>query len=592
MPILSLEGGWQSKPGWILNSTPGSCAPKKSLQVSGRIGQRSLVKISQFKWITLVYLAGLLLGGALLFAWVSTGFSGVTGLLAWMGVLLLAGLVLAGGLFLLRGLPVPRWLVALTIAAALLRLFAGAAWLILLPAFGYDTDVQNAGYMMEDAFRRDAASWDLAQSGQPLWAAFVETEQGNYRNVDQYGGLLFLSAAIYRFLGGSQHQPLQVVAVAAAFSALAGPLGWAIGRRLFSDRTARWAAWGLALYPEAVLLGSSQMREAFMITLAAAAFYGLIMYWDAVHSGPAGSRAGLAWLVVPFLLSLPLSPPLAGILLGLLILFGLALADWKLLKNVRLWGVLGLILALVLAALWIGWDQIAPRLHAEQFANPLAMVSRWAELSARWQATLTRNSSGWLQKIFDSTPEWMNLPFLIGYGIARPFLPAQLTAWSIPVWWGVGLWRSLGWTILLLLLLYAPIRAWRTAENRNILLGLSLVVWAGILIAAFWGGGDQWDNPRYRVSFAVLQVLLAAWAAVAQLEKPDPWMRRVLVAALGVPAWFIPWYLRRYTRFDQIFGWEVVDIFKILGLGVLTGVLYMIWDWAGSQKKPDDEHSL
>ena len=40
------------------------------------------------------------------------------------------------------------------------------------------------------------------------------------------------------------------------------------------------AAWGIAIYPEAVLLGSSQMRESFTITLVVMAFYGLVHYWQ------------------------------------------------------------------------------------------------------------------------------------------------------------------------------------------------------------------------------------------------------------------------------------------------------------------------
>ena len=59
----------------------------------------------------------------------------------------------------------------------------------------------------------------------------------------------------------------------AAISALAVPFTWGFARRI-DDEVAKWAAWGMALYPEAILLGSSQMREALMMTFAAVAFYG------------------------------------------------------------------------------------------------------------------------------------------------------------------------------------------------------------------------------------------------------------------------------------------------------------------------------
>ncbi|MFQ5615006.1 MAG: hypothetical protein ACE5GO_00865, partial [Anaerolineales bacterium] len=240
---------------------------------------------------------------------------------------------------------------------------------------------------------------------------------------------------------------------------------------------------------------------------------------------------------------------------------------------------------LVVAALWLGWDQIAPRL-ADRFGqvsdirSPLAMVGYWLELSARWQAKQTAEASGWVQKTIRETPEWFNLPFLMSYGIVRPLLPAQLMAWSIPIWYGIGVWRALGWTLLLPLLVYAPLRAFRASEKRNLLVGLSIAVWVGILFASFWGGGDQWDNPRYRVSFISLQIALAAWVIIAQRHAPDPWMRRALVSVLAILAWFLPWYLRRYTYFDQVFGWTVVDLFKLLGLGVASAVLYVVGDLA------------
>ncbi len=491
--------------------------------------------------------------------------------------LLLCAALIWGALRALRSESPPEWLYWLTLGAALLRLGAGVIWYLALPVAGYQSEVQQAGYVMEDAFRRDRAAWELAESGRPLWIAFRETSFGNFRNVDQYGGLLALSAAVYRYSGTPEHSPLLMVLVSAGFSSLVVPLGWAFSGRLFDKRLAAWSAWAMALYPEAVLLGSSQMREAIMMPLAAAACFGL------VRLRQERSWQGAAWLGVALLLSLPLSPPLAAILFGLLVVLGLALFDWALLRSWRLWAIAGGASVLILAGLWLGWDQVAPRWSAEQFSNPLAMVAHWVELSARWQARLTQQSSGWVQSIFESTPEWFNLPFLLAYGAVRPFLPAQLTAWSIPIWWIIGLWRAIGWTVLLPLLAYAPVRAFRMPQKRNIVTGLVIAVWLTILIASFWGGGDQWDNPRYRVAFIALQIPLAAWTIAEQLRSPDAWMRRMLIAAGILALWFMPWYLRRYTAFDQIFGWQVIDLFKLLGLGAATAILYLVWDLAGRE---------
>jgi hypothetical protein len=102
-----------------------------------------------------------------------------------------------------------------------------------------------------------------------------------------------------------------------------------------------------------------------------------------------------------------------------------------------------------------------------------------------------------------------------------------------------------------------------------------------MLVSAYRGGGDQWDNPRYRVAFVIIQVSLAGWVWVRQRQNPDPWLRRVLVGFGLVFAWFVPWYLRRYTF---SFTWNVINLFKTLGLGFITAILYWVWDWARCYK--------
>lgn len=123
-----------------------------------------------------------------------------------------------------------------------------------------------------------------------------------------------------------------------------------------------------------------------------------------------------------------------------------------------------------------------------------------------------------------------------------------------------------------------------TNGNRNLLIGLSLAAWASILIATFWGGGDQWDNPRYRVAFCCVQIVLAAWAGVAYRRAPDAWMRRAVAGVAIILAWFVPWYLDRYTDFDVIVGFRAPGVLESLGLGVGTWILYVAWDvWRGGR---------
>jgi hypothetical protein len=482
---------------------------------------------------------------------------------------MLGGLVLGGGILLLgwtalkadRKIELPHSLAWLVVGAALLRLTAGAFWFVALPAWGYGSPVEQAGYIMADAEARDTAAWQLANSGEPLWTAFRD-----FRLADQYGGLLFTSALVYRYLGGDLHQPLQMVVLSASFSALAVALVYAFARRAWEARVAWIAAWILALFPEAVLLGSSQMREAFTITLAAAAFYGLVRS----HQDRTGS--GLAWIAGSLILCLVLSPPFAVVLLVMLTVQALSLNHWRALRQPRFWMLIGVMAIIAAAGIWLSWSRIAP----EGIDNPVALIGWWLKQSAKWQATVARRASGWLQRIFRTMPGWSQIPFLLLYGIAQPFLPAAILQSSIPLWRGIAIWRALGWTALLVLLAFATLRAWARHGRGELASGLALVAWGGILLASLRSGGDLWDNPRYRTAFAGLQAALVAWAWVEQQRRPNPWLRRLAVSAGLVLAWFLPWYLRRYTPIP----WMVVDLFKTVGLGLASAVLYGIWDWA------------
>lgn len=481
----------------------------------------------------------------------------------------------------------PRWLAALVLGAVVLRLGAGIVWYLALPVYGHGSPAETAGYVMVDAYTRDQAAWELSQAQAGLWSSLRE-----YRRDDQYGGLLLLSAAFYRYLGGAVHQPLQMVVSCAVFSALSVLFTWGLVRRAWGGKTgqraATLAAWGLTFYPEAVLQGSSQMREAFTVTLVAAAFYHLFCYFQE------NRRTSLIWLGVIVAVSLPLSPPLSAALVALLALTApfiphahiqdgrqgetsLPRQGWR--RRKYGWWVLAGLLLLVLAGLGAGLEQFGPG----DTLNPLELARYWLEKSANLQAFQAFRTSGKLQALFDRLPAWSHILVLVGYGVVQPFLPAALVAVSsASIWQWIAIWRAAGWSVLLALLVYAPVRAW----TRRSLLAfiLSLQMWGIVLLASFRSGGDQWDNPRYRAAFAALQIGLVAWAWIDQHRKPDPWLRRLLWGVGSVLVWFIPWYLNRYSGLP----WLARDLIKTLGLGLATTVLVWIADWARSSPEPQD----
>ncbi len=483
-------------------------------------------------------------------AWISNGYSGLQGWFSFLVVLVLAAALLWLGWLSLKIETPADWLLWLLVGAALLRLALGVFWSVALPVWGYDTPVNQAGYVMSDAFKRDQVAWELAQSGEPLYWSF-----GNYSSTDQYGGLLFMSGVVYRYLGAAVHQPLLMVVITAAFSALGVLYSWAFTRRLWGQAAGQMAAWMFALYPDAMLLGSSQMREAFLMTLSILAVYKILCFWkDRI-------RTDLVWVGGALLASVLISPPFATLLVGLLVVEVLALSQWRLLRDRRFWMIV-VSLFVVGTVVWV-------------FFVPGSMAILEA---GRWQKYVSESASGWVERQFERMMEWTHVPFLLAYGVVRPLLPSALIANGAPIWRGIGIWRALGWTLLLALLLYATLLSVRRLDKRRVAGSLLMVMWAYILIASYRGGGDLWDNPRYRAIFLGIQVALAAWAWAKQRELKDPWLRRAIGAAAMIVLWFIPWYLRRYAALP--FGWSVVDLPDVLGLGFISAALFAIWDWA------------
>ncbi len=469
------------------------------------------------------------------------------------------------------GAPLPRWLAGLLIGAALLRLAMGIVWYLALPQFGHGTNQEQDGYVMSDAFERDQLAQKVALSQKSLWNAYRTGAE-----TDPLGGLYFSSVLIYRYLGTDQPNPLSIIVITAAFSALAVIFTWAFARRSWNGRVAQVAAWGIALYPEAVLLGSSQMREAIAIPLVAAAFYGL------ARLRRERSWIGLAWLLGGLLFAMVFSPPYTLLLLAALALAALAVKDDLLHRHVEVprwaWGALVGVILVVLLGGWFSISRFAP----PEITNPVDILSYWIGKSIDLQAYFSRGASGWVQKIFRTTPEWSHLTILAGYGILRPFLPAALTVSSAaPIWSWITLWRALGWTILLGMLGYALLRAWLNKDSDNFTRMVTVIIWLGIVIASLRGGGDQDDNPRYRAAFASIQISMAAWAWVEQRRTADPVFRRAAVTLGFVILWALVWYLRRIYPIP----WGVADPFKTIGLGLACGALYSIWDWARGYKR-------
>jgi hypothetical protein len=530
-----------------------------------------IIHTTQKEWRLILFTILIILGLTFIIYRISNNRLDLPELGAIFSVCVIAFISLLGLWHLIRDESPPKWLFSLVIIAAILRISLGLLWFNALPVWGHGTPAEKAGYIMADASARDQAAWNLAQSNKSLWKAFR-----NNRTVDQYGGMLFLSAAIYRGLGTHQHNPIQMVVLCAAFSSSTIFFLWGFAKRAWDKDVANLAAMLIAFYPEAMLLGSSQMREAFTIPLTSAAFYGLIRYQQR------RDLKSVSMIIVSLLLFIPFSPPFAALLMGILVITAIASSIRfanDLTKKSTFWIIFSILFILILAGVWITLKQFTP----EGMNNPIHMINWWLRKSASLQAYLSKHASGWIQEIFKNTPTWTHMPMLLAYGVVQPFLPAAIVVGShAPIWRWITLWRSIGWSFMLIFLVYAPVLTLRKKDNNIRLVRiLLLIVWFIILLAAFRGGSDMWDNPRYRATFSSLQVVLVAWTLIELRRSSDPWFWRAIIVGVAIMGWFIPWYLQRYYSI----GWQISDPFRTLGLGISTSILFCIWDWARMKGK-------
>jgi len=458
----------------------------------------------------------------------------------------------------------PRWLPLAVGVALALRLGLALSLARALPVIGRETPPQQAGYIFYDAYARDRDAWAFGRSDSSLLQAFTDPSL-----TDQYGGLQFLSATVYRFLTDGIHRPLLVVLLSATASSLAVVLVWAFASMAFGNMPAAIASWVVALYPDGVLLGASQMREPFLLSAVAAGLYG----YGLLRIGRA--KKGLVVLALGLLTALPISPPFA---VTLILVIGLA-AVWEgrlSLKRSALVVGLGIAAGLVGIALVIRAWSSAEFISASGFN---VVVEWWRNVSGQWQLTLAAQESAWIDFLFARTPDWMHVPMVVSYGLVRPFLPAALMYDSQGIWRWIEIWRAAGWFFLLPFLLYSLVRWVREDRSRRLVVFLVLIVWASALVASYRGFGDQWDNPRYRTTFLALQAVVTGWGWWHARQRSDPWLARTAAwVAIGT-GFFTIWYAGRYQMMVPM------DIRIILaGLLVtlfLTLVLFLLWDRRG-----------
>ena len=467
------------------------------------------------------------------------------------------------------------WIVALAFA---LRLLVGVGIHLGLPVYGHDdSEDDKSGYIFTDAHIRDDQAWNLARSDRPILDAFSRRFSS-----DQYGGLLAFSTFVYRYLSPDAHRPLMMILLSAFVAVLGIPFLWKGTTQVFGEKVAFASVWIFALYPESILLSSSIMRESYLLMFSAMAFYGFV-FGVSQLAGANGSRSvnngsklpesinGRVWFAVGLLGMLLVSPAIA---LVHLIIF----AGWFFFTNENRslsWKtVLVFIFVFIAGLLFLS----ASLNRSGQFdsTSPFHVINDWLKLTVKWDAYQLERDSGWIQKLFDEMPEWMRLPFVVVYGILQPVLPAALVAPTVPVWKVIYILRSLGWYVLLpaLIMSFGAAAGQRSGKNRNIILWLSLLTWTWILLASLRGGGDSWDNPRYRTIMFVWESILVGAVWVWWHETHNVWLKRVVLCEVVFLLVFTQWYASRYIKLGGQLPFAVM-----VGLiaGLWGGIVGMGW---------------
>lgn len=509
------------------------------------------MKRSDFLWIVPI---GLILGAIL--AFISPG-TFLLGWLAFSALAILSLVVLKASQQLARGGKALTWILAL---AFILRLGLGVGAYLLEPKIGYSNPVNKAGYLFQDAYDRDMQAWNLASSSNSLMSAFDQKLAS-----DQYGGMLWTSSSIYRYLSPDAHRPLLVTLLAALFGALGAAFVWATGKWIASEDIAHVSALIFAFFPESILLGAAQMREPFLMTFVAIAFYGLVE-WQA-------SRARLSWLWIALaLIGMLLFSP--GFVLVTLIVAGGWLYFSQDDRRVPWQAVAAALVIFVIAfiALSLSWNNLV----ADKSGGFLGIIGNWARDTAKWNKQILKGSSGIVQLLFDKFPSGFQMPFVAIYGLLQPVLPAAIFEPATSSWWQIlGIFRALGWYAMLPFLAYAPISAWNMAGlQKRRWLWLGLVVWVWIVIASLRGGADQWDNPRYRVILLVWQALIVAQAYLALKQGWKRWWVRILGVEAILLVVFTQWYMYRYLNIGFNIG-----IRNTLILAIGLSFVLVLGDW-------------
>jgi hypothetical protein len=417
---------------------------------------------------------------------------------------------------------------------------------ILILLWGYPSNRNLKGLVEQDAVNAVDTAWNTAQSGNTLPAAFQRGPG------DNTGGITMMGTAVFRLLSPTMKRTLLLGLIAAAVTSLTVIVVYRLGRGLFSPGVGKAAALIAAIYPEAVMIGSSHQQMGYITLIFSAALLaiaGLIRKAEPL-SGDAGlpirRDAGIL-LVTAVILGFLVSSQFAflGVLCG--VVFALWLSDPKKRLGRIAWIGAGVVVVALIILRILGWRDLIPVKWDFLYSQYRYLYSMaWDEFDKMVQAgggDLFQNVLATMEK----GPAFLLAAF---YGLIRPSLPAAIgyhntSAQGGFFWQLLNIYRGLGWYLILPLLVYGTIKSLRGLLARKPETVFMLLFWLVAFIGAYRAFGDEWDNPRYRLFILGPMVLLAAWAWMTQREQKDPWFLRIVIPFSAATVSLTVWYLLR-----------------------------------------------
>lgn len=494
------------------------------------------------------------LGAGLALGAIISAFSAGSFWLGWLKSGLLGALVVLGLIRIWRVAGAGRSLAVLMMVAFVVRMGCGIFLNQGLPVLGFDNPVQKTGYVFSDAHDRDQAAYQMSVSG-TAWLPQIR----NNIAVDQYGGLLTLSALIYWIFSADVQRPLLMVLISAAAMAAGLAFLFAAVTRKWGGKVALIAAWIFTLYPDGVLLGSSQMREPILIGLTC------LLLWSVLDWKIKPLRSLVSAVIIIGATCL-FSIPAAGA--AATVVFGVVFFEWlhdRSDARIRRIAIISFVFFLGLVAI-AGWY--------------------WLKESLSYEFLMTETGSGWISALLNQYGSQFRIPLITFYGLTQPLLPAALVDSSLPIWKTIAILRAAGWFFVIPFLLYgiAAVFKARKEGNRSVLLFISLALAAWILISSLRAGGDQWDNPRYRTTFLPWIAILMGWVWAHLQKQKSPWFWRIVAIEGIFLLVFLDWYLYRDLGFGPAIPFPILILF--FGISTLLIVVGgLLWDKKITGKK-------